>query len=65
RIKYFDFIDKVKEIGEYLIKELSNHIYKEDNILYPMALQVIPSERWDWIKKECDKIGYCCFTPSQ
>jgi DUF438 domain-containing protein len=64
-LKYSEFVKKVKEIGEYLIKELPNHIYKEDNILYPIALQVIPNDRWEHIKKECNKIGYCCFTPSQ
>ncbi|MEM2896991.1 MAG: DUF438 domain-containing protein [Candidatus Bathyarchaeia archaeon] len=64
-LKYSEFVKKVKEIGEYLIKELPNHIYKEDNILYPMALQVIPNNRWGHMKEECDKIGYCCFTPLQ
>jgi len=62
-MSYPEFIRKVKELAEYLIKELPDHIYKEDNILYPMAIQVIPKERWNDIKKECDKIGYCCFTP--
>ncbi len=56
-------LKKLKEVAEYLIKELPNHIYKEDNILYPMAVQVIPKERWKEIKKKCDEIGYCCFTP--
>ena len=53
---------KVEELAAYLTKELPNHIYKEDNILYPMATQVIPNEKWEGMKRECDKIGYCCFT---
>lgn len=57
-----EFAKKVEELAEYLTKELPNHIYKEDNILYPMATQVIPNEKWEGMKKECDKIGYCCFT---
>ena len=64
KLSYQDFVKKVKEIIEFLIKELPEHIYKEDNILYPMAVEVIKEkERWEKIKKECDKIGYCCFTP--
>jgi len=64
KLSYQDFVKKVKEVAEFLIKELPDHIYKEDNILYPMALEVIKEkERWEKIKKECDKIGYCCFTP--
>src|SRR3989344_4231411 len=56
---YPEFIRKAKELAEYLIKQLPDHIYKEDNILYPMALQVIPKEKWKEIKKKCDEIGYC------
>ncbi len=64
KLSYQDFVKKVKEISEFLIKTLPDHIYKEDNILYPMAIEVIKEkERWKKIKKECDKIGYCCFTP--
>lgn len=62
---YREFIKKIKAITEYLGKELSNHISKEDNILYPMAIQVIPKKEWVKIKRECDKIGYCCFTPNR
>ncbi len=63
KVTYSVFVRKVEEAGGYLIKELPSHIYKEDNILYPMALQVIKKERWLKIKEGCDKIGYCCFTP--
>jgi uncharacterized protein (DUF2249 family) len=58
-----DFKEKIIEIGQYLIKELPSHIFKEDNILYQIALQVLSQEEWDDVKKECDKIGYCNFTP--
>ncbi len=57
------FKKKVIELGEYLAKELDSHIFKEDNILYQIALQVLSPEEWEQIKKECDRIGYCCFTP--
>lgn len=60
---YPEFVKKVRGIAEYLIEELPNHIYKEDNILYPLAVQTIPKEKWKEIKKKCDQIGYCCFTP--
>jgi uncharacterized protein len=51
------------EVGEYLTHELENHIFKEDNIIYQIALQTLSEEEWLQVKKECDKIGYCCFTP--
>jgi len=54
---------KISELGEYLTKELESHIFKEDNILYQIALQVLTPEEWEKVKRDCDKIGYCCFTP--
>ncbi len=48
----------------FLVPMLRDHIFKEDNILYPTALQVITDgEEWRDIAVECDRIGHCCFTP--
>ena len=57
-------LKKFKETSEFILSVLREHIFKENNILYPMAFEVIKEkEVWQKIKKECDKIGYCCFTP--
>ncbi|MEW5902404.1 MAG: DUF2249 domain-containing protein, partial [Acidobacteriota bacterium] len=64
----FDFRtlkDKVVDLGTYLARELDSHIFKEDNILYQIALQVLTPEEWAEVKRECDKAGYCCFTPEE
>ncbi|MBI2869835.1 MAG: DUF438 domain-containing protein [Chloroflexi bacterium] len=58
-----EFKKTVIESGEYLASELASHIFKEDNILYQIALQVLSPEEWEEVKKACDRIGYCCFTP--
>lgn len=60
---YSDWVQDVERAGGYLVRELGNHIYKEDNILYQAALQVIEPEAWGEMEKRCDEIGYCCFTP--
>lgn len=60
---FSEFRDKVIELAEYLTRELESHIFKENNILYQIALQVLNPEEWDRIKRLCDEIGYCCFTP--
>ncbi len=57
------FKARVIELGEYLARELESHIFKEDNILYQIALQVLIPEEWKRIKRICDELGYCCFTP--
>ena len=58
-----EFKKKVIELGKYLTGELESHIFKENNLIYQIALQVLNDEEWEEIKKENDKIGYCCFTP--
>lgn len=35
---------------------LAAHIGKEDNILYPMAMEALPAPRWDILKKEFDRV---------
>jgi len=61
-----DFKSRLAEVVDYIVPTLRDHIFKENNILYPTALKVI-DERAIWLrlKKECDKIGYCCFTPPE
>lgn len=58
-----EFKRKVIELGKSLSVDLQSHIFKEDNILYQIALQVLTPEEWVEVKKGCDAIGYCCFTP--
>ncbi|MAF34165.1 MAG: DUF438 domain-containing protein [Desulfobacterales bacterium] len=57
------FKTRCVELGEYLVEELESHIFKEDNIIYQVALQTLSEKEWEVVKRECDKIGYCCFTP--
>jgi uncharacterized protein len=38
------------------------HIYKEEHILYPDAIKLIPDPQvWEDMKSACDKLGLCCF----
>jgi PAS domain S-box-containing protein len=58
-----DFADRLEEIAKSLAEALSNHIYKENNILFPTALEVVDEDEWKDIRKQFDELGYCCFTP--
>ena len=42
---------------------IPNHFYKEENILFPMALELIGDVEWREIKASMDDLGYCYFTP--
>ncbi|MEE8437824.1 MAG: hemerythrin domain-containing protein, partial [Candidatus Neomarinimicrobiota bacterium] len=47
-----------------LTQMLADHIHKENDILYPMALNTLSDpEIWLDMRKKCDAIGYCSFTP--
>src|SRR3989338_4878244 len=61
---YKEFVNQIGPIIEFLTKNLEEHIYKEDNILYPMALQTLEKDEWKDVRKKFDAIGYCCFAPA-
>lgn len=64
RCDFDTFKAKITELGGFITRELDSHIFKEDNILYQIALQVLTEEEWKEVKRGCDKIGYCCFKPA-
>jgi len=58
------FKKKLDSTSKLLVLALRDHIFKENNILYPTAVQVIEDKKiWEELRKKCDKIGYCSFTP--
>ncbi|HID32882.1 MAG TPA: DUF438 domain-containing protein [bacterium (Candidatus Stahlbacteria)] len=59
-----DLRDKfTEELKTRLNDLLLNHFYKENNILFPTGLDVIPDDEWLSIRTEFDEIGYFAFTP--
>lgn len=63
RLTQADFAKELGELEGFIVPTLRSHIFKEDNILYPTALQAISGNEWSTIKREFDEIGYCPFTP--
>ena len=61
---FVEFLAAVGPIIEFLTKNLEEHIYKEDNILYPMAYQTLEKNEWKEVRKKFDAIGYSCFAPA-
>jgi DUF438 domain-containing protein len=53
--------EDVERLSGALAQELREHIYKENEVLYPLALERIPDDViWEQLRVECDAIGYCC-----
>ncbi|WP_042355552.1 DUF438 domain-containing protein [Bacillus rubiinfantis] len=49
----------VSHVLNYLIQEVEAMIYREENILFPMALENFTEDEWVKIAHESDEIGFC------
>jgi len=58
-----NFAKRLGEVGLSLSEMLSSHFYKENNILFPTALQLVTEAEWKDARRQFDELGYCCFTP--
>ncbi|MEH7377106.1 DUF438 domain-containing protein [Neobacillus drentensis] len=58
--------DKQAVIGvlNYVIEQVAGMIYKEENILFPMALKNLTEDEWVKIAHESDEIGFCLIAPA-
>jgi DUF438 domain-containing protein len=63
KIDFQDFKRQLDELAIAICSDLNSHIYKEDNILFPAAQQVVTMQEWIRMREDFDEIGYCCFTP--
>ena len=54
----------VIENVNYIIQEVRDMIYREENILFPMALSHFTEDEWVKIANESDEIGFCLTVPA-
>jgi DUF438 domain-containing protein len=54
----------VIDVVNYLIQEVREMIYKEENILFQMALKNLTEDEWVKIARESDEIGFCLTGPA-
>ncbi|WP_178018915.1 DUF438 domain-containing protein [uncultured Paenibacillus sp.] len=50
---------------ERIVKEVNEMIFKEENILLPMALEKLTEDEWVSIARESDQIGFCLAAPER
>ena len=53
----------VMEAVSYVIDEVAGMIYREEHILFPMALNNLTEDEWVKIAHESDEIGFCLAEP--
>lgn len=56
-------IEELQNLSVMLSEMLSSHFFKENNVLFPMAIKVLSEQEWYMARKEFDDLGYCEFTP--
>jgi len=58
--KFEEFRIRLKALASYLCPAMWEHLLQEDNVLYPIALEIVDDKKvWDKVKSLCDEIGYC------
>ncbi len=55
---------EVIDIVQYCLREVSDMIYREENILFPMALMNFTEDQWVKIARESDEVGFCLTEPA-
>jgi len=65
KMTFDDFKKELAEAAKPVCSLLPSHYFKENNILFPTALQTVTDEEWKEAREEFDEIGYCCFTPPE
>jgi DUF438 domain-containing protein len=53
----------VAKTGTWVLQEISDMIYKEEKILFPMSLEILDERDWVRVKKGEEEVGYAWVTP--
>ncbi|HHX50904.1 MAG TPA: DUF438 domain-containing protein [Clostridia bacterium] len=56
-------LETLMATAEEAVHRVKEMIYKEENIMFPMALDTLTGDEWDRIIQESDDIGYCLYQP--
>src|SRR3990172_8625459 len=56
-LAFTDFARGLQALAAPFADFLQSHFFKEDNVLYPMAMRVIVPDEWEEISREFDEIG--------
>jgi DUF438 domain-containing protein len=55
----------VAKTGSWVLQEISDMIYKEEKILFPMSLEMLDERDWARVKKGEEEVGYAWVVPGR
>ncbi len=53
----------IAALGPDLLSRVDDMVFKEENILFPMARQILPEEDWAAVRRGEEEIGYALIAP--
>ena len=57
-----EFKTRLDSLVTFLVPAMREHLFQEDNILYPIALEVLNDDKtWKRLKEASEDLGYCGF----
>ncbi len=56
-------LETIRKEGKDLVDTVTDMIYKEENILFPMSLQTLTGDEWVEVKRGEDEVGYALIEP--
>lgn len=57
-------VGELAKVGPRLARDLAEMIYKENKILFPMAMQALTPDEWNQVRKGEDELGYAFAQPA-
>lgn len=61
--EYTNSNEEIVSKSEELINRINEMVFKEENILFPMALDTLTEDEWIKIESDGDEVGYCMTEP--
>ena len=59
-MNFSQFRPQLAQTVDFLVPSMREHIFKENNIFFPVALEIIDDAGvWERIRGLCDQMGYC------
>lgn len=62
-LEYRGNVDEIIEKINAVTNKVQEMIFKEENILFPMAMDTLAEDEWIKIEEESEEIGYCIIRP--
>lgn len=62
QLSFDRFKNYLQQLVDYIVPTMQKHIFVENNVILPLATEIIDEpDVWERLKEVCDEIGYCAY----